>query len=156
VFRNRWHLTNADKRKYGFTTAGFKQLIYSTSGPKWDQSGTAQAAASIWAPDGKLKSQYRSQLINILDSSPDSADCHGLIDAFSISNRVYDARPRDESLDTTSGALWFYSTGSSNPIPENPFKLGYGIFPSAIVPVSFSASRSVSWIFYRLVDGWSY
>ena len=45
VFRNRWHLSNAEKKQYGFTTKGFKQLIYSTSGPKWNQSGTKQAAA---------------------------------------------------------------------------------------------------------------
>jgi RHS repeat-associated protein len=157
VFRNRWHLTNEDKRRYGFTTSGFKQLIYSTTGTNWNKSGTPAANQAIWSTDGKLKSQYRNELIRILNSSPTSSDCNGMITAFRISDHVYNARPHDESVDTTSGALFFFSTGSNNPIPENPFgRLNYDLMPTAIIPVSWSAGRSVVWIFYTPTERWSY
>jgi hypothetical protein len=80
-----------------------------------------------------------------------------MITAFQTSDHMYNAHPHDESVDTTSGALFFFSTGSNNPIPENPFgSLNFDLMPTAIIPVSWSAGKSVAWIFYAPTERWSY
>jgi RHS repeat-associated protein len=154
VLRNRWYLTNPDKKRYGFTTAGFKQLIYETTGPQWNKSGTAAANASIWAPNGDLKEQYKDILIGILDGSPTSNDCTGMITAFQISDSVYNTPPHDDSGDPTNGALFFYYAGN-NSVPTDPFgPMNFSLAPTALVPVPSSGGKS--WIFYTPQERWSY
>ena len=138
VYRNRWKLSNADKVKNGFTTAGFKPLIYQASGPKWNQPyktdskgrvmkdskgqpvPNPQYTQSHWAPDGNLKADKRATLINQLNLSPSHEICRGLIAAFEAVRMVYE----DKGFDPTDGAIFYvHSDADVNAPPVNPFKL---------------------------------
>ena len=82
VYRNRWLLSNTDKANNGFTTKGFKPLIYQSSGPQWNVAGSDQAKESHWTPEGLLKPKEFSSLTNILNGSDSAPICNGLIASF--------------------------------------------------------------------------
>jgi len=134
AYRNRWHLSNVDKRRYGFTTAGFKQLIYQSSGPSWNKplynyrgfngademvyGVNQQNADSHWAPNGYLKKDRRDELLRILNGDPNDRLCAGLISSFFITKSVYG----DHGSDPTNGAIFYLHSNESSP-PINPFRL---------------------------------
>jgi hypothetical protein len=132
VYRNRWLLTNAKKRAYGFTTAGFKPLIYASAGPGWWDPKTKAGQQSHWNSDGSLKQHHQNDLIRILRSSPDSAECRGMMAAFEETARVYGfVGPASPSQDPSLGATFyvhywypynpFAGPGAAQPNLSNPF-----------------------------------
>jgi len=148
VWRNRWHLTDAEKRLYlsnSFANLtkqyGFKGMFVAYNN-----------AQNFWTLQGghiMLKGAYFSNsnpntpgLVQILNSDPSGGLCKGFIDALKTTGAVYDVPWYDHSKDPTQGAL-FYASGSAVPQSINL------LVPTYDATSATAYSGSIVWTFYR-------
>ncbi|HEY3443828.1 MAG TPA: RHS repeat-associated core domain-containing protein, partial [Paludibaculum sp.] len=117
VWRNRWHLTDGQKRLY--LSNYFADLT-----KQYGFRGMFAAYASsenFWVIQNKrvfLRESYVTNsdprtpgVIQILNSSPDSGLCQGFIHAMQVARDVYNVPWYDHSQDPTHGALFYASQG---------------------------------------------
>jgi len=130
TFVNRYNLSDADKRKYGFTTSpDFRDVILQPN------------QSQVWS-NGQLKAGFQTQLIRILAGSPDSQDCQGLALSLNTAARV---------LNTAAGNMMVVP--APNPVGNALFFASGKAIPRVHTSFSLEEVTTIDgFTFYRLVE----
>ena len=118
VWRNRWHLTEGQKRlylsnKFADLTKqyGFRGMFaaYTSSENFWVIQNNRVFLKESYVTNSNPKTPG---VMEILNSSPDSGLCQGFIHAMQVARNVYNTPWYDHSQDPTQGALFYASQGN--------------------------------------------
>ncbi|MEP7362058.1 MAG: RHS repeat-associated core domain-containing protein [Acidobacteriota bacterium] len=135
TIRNRWLLENSEKKAAGFTTKGFKELVYQVSGPP------RKGEKPIWEKK-QLEKGRRDRLTQYMNGDENSAMCKGIIASFSETRAVY-----YNYGNSNVGDALFYASGSSTPGIN---KDAYQLLTPQIVYGTNSSGQVVTWRFWEL------